>query len=158
MIIVPDAYSMLQVLVHDDYISNAELHLTGVSTWWLYHLHFACYGIGTIIFLIVTVNREYPIIVLIARDFVFQTFIVSAWIWFLLVSAELFAVWVSIHVNVSLEVVCFTICCPLQLSDCSSIFALYPHNLSIWLCFYTCQTHTLLLNNVLYHTQSFSVF
>ena len=61
---------------------NAQLHATGVSTL-LYHLHFACYGIGIIIFLIVTVNREYYIIVLIAPDFVFQTSIVSA---------ELFAV------------------------------------------------------------------
>ena len=39
MIIEPDAYSMSQVLVHDDYIPNAQLHVTGVSTWWLYDLH-----------------------------------------------------------------------------------------------------------------------
>ena len=32
MIIVPDAYSMLHVLVHDDYIPNAQLHVTVVST------------------------------------------------------------------------------------------------------------------------------
>ena len=113
MIIEPDAYSMLQVLAHDD---------CTICT-------VACYGIGTIIFLIVTVNMEYHIIVLIARDFVFQTSVVAAWIWFLLVSAELFAVWVSIRVNISLEVVGFTICRPLQLSDCSCIFVLSwdPH-------------------------------
>ena len=90
---------MLQVLVHDD---------CTICT-------IACYGIATIIFLIVTVNMEYSIIVLIARDIVFQTSIVSAWISFLLVSAELFAVCVSIHVNVSLEVVGCTICRPSQL-------------------------------------------
>ena len=38
----------------------------------------ACYGIVTIIFLIVTVNMEYHIIGLIARDFAFQISIVSA--------------------------------------------------------------------------------
>ena len=32
MIIVPDAYCMLQVLVHDDYIPDAQVHVTGVST------------------------------------------------------------------------------------------------------------------------------
>ena len=52
----------------------------------------ACYGFSTIIFLIVTVSMEYHIIVLIARNFVFQRSIVSVWISFLLVSAELFAV------------------------------------------------------------------
>ena len=39
MIIVPDAYSIFQVLVHDDYIPNAQLHVTCVNTCWLYHLH-----------------------------------------------------------------------------------------------------------------------
>ena len=37
----------------------------------------ACYGIGTIIFLIVIVNMEYHIIVFITRDSVFQIWIVS---------------------------------------------------------------------------------
>ena len=46
---------MLQVLVHDDCTLCA----------------IACYGVGKIIFLIVTVNMEYHIIVLITRDFVF---------------------------------------------------------------------------------------
>ena len=38
----------------------------------------ACYGTVTIIFLIVTVNMKYHIIVLIARDFAFQISVVSA--------------------------------------------------------------------------------
>ena len=76
--------------------------------------------IGTIIFLIVTVNMEYHIIVLIARDFVFQTSIGSVWISFLLVAAELFAILVSIHVNGSLEFVSSTICRPLQLPQQAS--------------------------------------
>ena len=76
MIIYQMHNCMLQLLVHDD---------RKICT-------IACSGIGTIIFQIVTVNMEYHIIVLIARYFVFQTLIVSAWIWFLLVSAELFAV------------------------------------------------------------------
>ena len=75
-----------------DQIHN--LHVTGMSTWCLYYLHncmlqmcvhddgiictIACYGIRTMIFLIVTVNPEYHIIVLIVRDSVFQLWIVSA--------------------------------------------------------------------------------
>ena len=38
----------------------------------------ACYGTVTIIFLIVTVNMEYHIVVLIAHDFAFQILIISA--------------------------------------------------------------------------------
>ena len=57
MIVYQTHNCMLQVLVHDDCIPNAQLHVTGLSTLWFYHLHFACYGIGTIIFLIVTVNK-----------------------------------------------------------------------------------------------------
>ena len=64
------------------------MHVTGVGT----ICTIACYVIGAITFLIVTVNMEYYIIVLIALEFVFKTSIVSAWISFLLVSAELFAV------------------------------------------------------------------
>ena len=45
--------------------------------------------IRTIIFLIMTVNKEHHIVELIARDFVFQTLFVSAWI---LVSDEFFAI------------------------------------------------------------------
>ena len=41
----------------------------------------ACYGIGTIIFLIVIVNMEYHIIVLITRYSVFQISIVSTAFW-----------------------------------------------------------------------------
>ena len=56
-----------------------KLHVPGVSTWCLYHFcTIACYGTVTIIFLIVTVNMEYHIIELIARDFAFQISIVSA--------------------------------------------------------------------------------
>ena len=39
-----------------------------------------------------TVNMEHHIVGLIARDYVYQTSIVSLWISFILVSAELFAV------------------------------------------------------------------
>ena len=121
MTIVPNALCMLQVLVHDD---------CTICT-------IASYVIGTIIFLIVTVNMEYHIIVLIARDFVFQTSIISVWILFLLVSAELFAVLVSIRVNGVLEFVSFTICLPLELPqqastldlDCDSNLRLGPRYL-----------------------------
>ena len=105
-----------------------------VNTWELYHLHIACYRVSTwelyrmhfcmlliIIFLIVTVDKEYHIIVLIPHDFVFQTSIVSAesnFFSFLLA----FAIWVSIRVNVSREGLGCTICCPLQLFACSCIF------------------------------------
>ena len=138
---------ILQVLVHDDCIPNA-----------LCKLEDCCNNI-----LIVTVNMEYHIIVLIARDFVFLTSIVLEWIWFLLVSDELFAVWVSTHVNVSLEVVGFSICRPLQLSDCSCFFVL-NWELGTWthipvdmviILIYNCQTRTQLLEIVLYKIQSF---
>ena len=133
-------------------ISTWQLYqITGVSTWGLYTKCTICmlqvlvlndctictiarHGIGTIIFLIMTVNVEYHIIVRIARDFLFHTSIVSVWILFLLVSAELIAVWVSILVNVSLEFVGLTICRPLQLLlqastldlDCDSNLRLGP--------------------------------
>ena len=55
-----------------------DLHVTG-----LYMMIFG-HEISAIIFLIVTVNMEYHIVGLIARDFVFQTSIVSVWISFLL--------------------------------------------------------------------------
>ena len=48
--------------------------------------------ISTIIFLIVIVDIEYHIVGLIARDYVFQTSIVSVWISFLFVSDKLFVV------------------------------------------------------------------
>ena len=82
---------MFQVLVHDGCIICTNCMLWAV----------------TIIFRILTVLMEYHIIVLITRNFVFQRSIVSVWILFLMVSAELFAVWVSIHGNWSLEVVSF---------------------------------------------------
>ena len=76
-----EIHSMLAAcfrLVHDD-CTKCTLHVTGVSTWWLYHFcTIACYGTVTIIFLIVTVNMEYHIIVLIARDFAFQISFISA--------------------------------------------------------------------------------
>ena len=76
MTIVPNALCMLQVSLHGNYIPNARF-----ACYRLVHddctiCPIASYGIGTIIFLIVTVNMEY-IIALIARDFVFQTSIVS---------------------------------------------------------------------------------
>ena len=61
-----------------DYLTTCIFHVTGVGTWWLYHLDNCMLRIGTIIFLIVTVNMEDHIIVLIYLDFVFQTLIVSA--------------------------------------------------------------------------------
>ena len=58
---------------------------------------------------------EHHIVGLIARDFVFQTSVVSVCFSFLLVSAELYAVWVSIRVYVALEFVGFRNCRALQL-------------------------------------------
>ena len=71
------------------------VHVTNVSTCGLYTkcmicilqvgVHYAgiickiaCYGIGTIMSLIVIVNMEYDIIVFIVCDLVFQIWIVSA--------------------------------------------------------------------------------
>ena len=76
-------------LVHDN-CTKCIVNVTGVSTWGCKSTaRLACYrlvqddftiwtiesyGIGTIIFLMVTVNIEYRGIVLIARDFVFSDF------------------------------------------------------------------------------------
>ena len=133
MTIVPNSLCMLQVLVHRGCIPNARL-----ACYRLVHDEFTIwtieiYGIGTIIFLIVTVNNEYHIIVLIACDFVFQISVISIWISFLLVSAELFVVWVSIHVNIALEFVGFTICHPLQLVLQALTLDLYWYsNFRLW--------------------------
>ena len=71
-------------LVHEDY-RTWELYTNCTSCMlqvWVNCDHIictiACYGIGTIIFLIVIVNMEYDIIVFIARDSMFQIWIVSA--------------------------------------------------------------------------------
>ena len=124
MIIVPDAYSMLQVLVHDDYIPNVQLHVAGVSTWWLYHLHncmlldlynnipncdcehgisyYSTYRSRLCFF----THRSF------LRGFRFFLFLLS------------YLQFEFLSVNVSLEFVGFRICRPLQLSDSSCIFFL----------------------------------
>ena len=127
-----------------------ELYVT-VSTWWSYSkctvcmlqvwVHdtcvictIACYGNGTIIFLIVTVNMEYYIIVLITRNFVFRdqsflygfrffSFLLSYLQFeFLSMSADLLRCWVS-QFAALLQL-------PLQAStlylDCSSNLSLGP--------------------------------
>ena len=112
-------------LVHDDHRPNAQFACYRYDyTVLVLFAQIACYGIGTIIFLIVTVSMEYHIIVLITCNFVFQRSIVSVWISFLLVSAVLFAVWVSIRVYRSLEVVGVTICHPFAISAASFELAL----------------------------------
>ena len=63
-------------LVHDDYRSWGLYTKSTVCMLRLVHDDYICkivhYGTVTIIFLIVTVNMEYHIIVLIARDFAFR--------------------------------------------------------------------------------------
>ena len=131
-----------------------NLHVTGMSTWCCIICTIACNGIWTMIFLIVIVNTEYHIIVL---NSVFQISIVSA---------EYFAVWVSIRVPVALEFVCFTICRLLQLPRTGSrIFDLELHlqlgpHISVdmvkTMFFYNCSTCKQLLMILLCH-QSFIV-
>ena len=53
-----------------------------------------------------------------------MTLIVSVWISFRLISAEFFAIWVSIHVHISLDFVVLTICRPLQIVAVSSSWTL----------------------------------
>ena len=156
---------MMQVLVPG--IIPAAYCMLQVSKWWLYTkwticmlqvwVHcdgimctIACYGMCTIIFLIVTVNMAYHIIVLISLNFVFQRSIISVWISFLLISVELFAVWVSIHVYRSLEVVSFTICHPFAIAAASFDLVLGlrlesspgSHISAEVVMFYNCQTPT----------------
>ena len=103
-----------------------------VSTFEIYQMHIACY-IRSLLLLILTVyTKHYCYITYLSRLCFFRhlSFLLNV---VLLVSAEFFAVCVSIRANISLEVVGCTICHPLQLSACSCILYLDPHSLSIWL-------------------------
>ena len=95
------SFCMLR-LVHDDFICTI-----------------ACYGIGTIIFLIVTVNMEYHIIVLNYRfrpGFLdIESFCCIWFISFLLFIAVVFFAWVQFMVSLGLENVQF-FNCPIAIS------------------------------------------
>ena len=163
------------------------------SKWKLYNMHFACYGVSTmiimtpyanlhvtglvpenrtrcifacywlaLIFLFVTVDKEYHIIVLIARDFVFQTSIVSAGIWFIsFLLAYLWFEFLSVFVYLlRLWVTQSAVACIRQPAAVSWTWTwtwTWTHisvNMVI-ICIYNCQTHTQLLNIVLCIIQSF---
>ena len=139
---------MLQVLVHDNCTICA----------------IANYGIGTIIFLIVTVNLEYHIIVLIAHYFVFQTSIVSAEFDFFSFLLS-FSVCVSLHESGSMWVWGWRMCSSLifrsRLQHKSSTWTqlgtwtgtrIFDWDSHICRGGHVFTTAKLVLNNVLYHT------
>ena len=77
--IVPDAYLHVTGLVHEN-CTRCIFPFYSVNTWELYQMHICM--LQMIIFLIATVDKEYHFIVLITRNFVFQTSIVSAGVCF----------------------------------------------------------------------------
>ena len=129
-----------------------NLHVTGMSTWYLYYLHdcmlqmwvhddgiictIACYGIWKMIFLIVIVNLEDYIIVLLARNSVLQ--FSSRFCWVIL--------------QFAFEVEDFTICHPFQLQlqastlylDGGSNLHRGPTYLYRWSGFYNCQFYQIM--------------
>ena len=86
-----------------------------------------------------------------------MTLIVSVWISFLLVSAEFYAVWVSILVNISLEFVGLTIFPSFANCRCILILTCDPHACRYGqnMFFYNCQICKQILIIVLNKMQSF---
>ena len=131
-------------LVHDEYICII-----------------ACFKIGAIIFLIVTVNMEYHFILLNYRSrFGFSDIDSFCSNLVLFLSAEFFAVWVSIRVNVAQVCVFYNFTSFAIATDWDSnlrlgtrIFTWDPHfcRRGQNMFFYNCQTRKQLLIIVLYH-------
>ena len=114
-----DLHVTISAYTNDIVVSKLNYTICSFRMSWLIHDDFictiACYGIVLVIFLIVTVNMESYIILLYRSGLGFSDFDHFCWIWFFSFLLSDFAVWVSIRVNISLEVVRCTICCPLQL-------------------------------------------
>ena len=118
---IPDAYCMLQVLVHEN-CTRSILHVTGVSTWELYQMHIVCYR-RSLLLLIVAVDKKHYCYSTYLSRLCFSDIDRFYWIWFFsfLLSYLQFGFLCNWYGSRWVGVGEF--CSPLQFSNCSTVTA-----------------------------------